>query len=61
MSLVSRLWHENEDMKCWCPACGEFVNVYEEDLNCVLPDFQPEYEAVCPKCSQSFYVSEDYD
>lgn len=48
-------------MKCWCPACGECVDVYEEDLNCVLPDFQPEYEVVCPECGQSFYVSEDYD
>lgn len=61
MSLVSRLWYEDDDMKCWCPACGECVDVYEEDLNCVLPDFQPEYEVVCPECGQSFYVSEDYD
>ena len=61
MSMVSRLWWENDDMKCWCPACGECVDVWEDDFNENLPSGKPEYFLYCPECGQSFYVSEDYD
>ena len=61
MSLVSRLWWENEDMKCWCPSCGECVDVWDEDFWQMLDDGNPEYEVVCPECGQSFYVSENYN
>jgi len=61
MSLVSRLWWENEDMKCWCPLCGECVDVWDEDFWQMLDDGNPEYEVVCPECGQSFYVSKNYN
>ena len=61
MSLVSRLWWENDDMKCWCPSCGECVDVWEDDFLQTLDSGNPEYCVDCPECGQSFYVSEDYD
>ena len=61
MSLVSRLWWENDDMKCWCPACGECVDVWEDEFWQTLDNGKPEYCVDCPECGQSFYVSEDYD
>ena len=50
-----------EDMTCWCPACGEIVEVYEDDLDSVFDDGHPEYWVHCPNCHQGFYVSEDYN
>lgn len=50
-----------EDMTCWCPACGEIVDVEEDDLDSIMDDGHPEYWVRCPYCHQSFYVSEDYN
>lgn len=61
MSLVSRLWYENDNMKCWCPSCGECVDVWEYDFYETLNSGKLEYCVDCPKCGQTFYVSEDYD
>jgi endogenous inhibitor of DNA gyrase (YacG/DUF329 family) len=48
-------------MKCWCPACGECVDVLEDDFWETLSSGKLEYYVDCPECGQSFYVSEDYD
>lgn len=59
MSMTAGL--NKEDMICWCPACGEYVDVDEDDLDSILDDGHPEYWVHCPNCHQDFYVSEDYN
>ena len=59
MSMTAGL--NKEDMTCWCPACGEIVEVYEDDLDSIVDDGHPEYWVHCPHCHQGFYVSEDYN
>jgi Zn finger protein HypA/HybF involved in hydrogenase expression len=59
--MVSRLWFEYEDMKCWCPSCGECIDIFEEDFWENLPSGKSEYCVSCPECGQSFYVAEEYD
>ena len=50
----------NEEMTCWCPACGNIMDVYEDDLVGILPDGEKEYWVCCPECGQSFYTSKSY-
>jgi len=59
MSMTAGL--NAEEMICWCPACGEIVEVYEDDLDSIMDDGHPEYWVRCPNCHQGFYVSEDYN
>ena len=58
MSMVASL--NKDDMTCWCPACGEIVDVEESDFNGYMPDGDKEYYVVCPECHQSFYAAESY-
>ncbi len=58
MSLVSRL--NKDTMECWCPACGERVEVNEDEFCQVLPDGDKEYYVYCSECGQTFYAAESY-
>lgn len=58
MSMTANL--NNEEMTCWCPACGEITDIYEDDLVGILPDGEKEYWVCCPECGQSFYASKSY-
>lgn len=61
MSLVSGLSVDEDDcMWCWCPACGEYVDVDEDEFVGDLDDGNPEYLVYCPECGQSFYASKSY-
>ena len=60
MSLVARLSSANDDAHCSCPACGEIVDVYEDDECGLLPSGEKEYYLECPSCGQSFYASSEY-
>ena len=57
MSMVANL--NEDDMTC-CPACGEYIEVYEDDLDEYDEDGIPEYWVICPECYQSFYASKKY-
>jgi Zn finger protein HypA/HybF involved in hydrogenase expression len=59
MSLVAGL--NKEDMTCWCPACGDIVDVEEDDFEGDYVFEYPEYDVICPHCHQLFYVSEGYN
>lgn len=59
MSLVAGL--NKEDMICWCPACGEIVDVEEDAFEGDYVFEYKEYDVICPHCHQSFYVSEGYN
>ena len=60
MSLVSHLSIDQDgEMHCWCPACGEYCDVWEDEKCAVLPDGNDEYEVTC-SCGQSFYASKSY-
>lgn len=59
MSLVAGL--NKEDMTCWCPACGNIVDVEEDDFEGDYVFEYPEYDVICPYCHQMFYVSEGYN
>lgn len=59
MSMVSNL--NKEEMTCYCPACGELVDVDECDFYCVMDNGDKEYYVECPDCGQSFYAAESYD
>lgn len=59
MSMVANLNREN--MTCWCPACGEIVDVDEGDFNAVMSNSDKEYYLECPNCGQSFYAAESYN
>ena len=50
-----------EDMTCWCPACGDIVDVEEDDFEGDYVFEYPEYDVTCPHCHQLFYVSEGYN
>lgn len=58
MSMTAGL--NTEEMCCWCPACGEIVDIDETDFNQMLDDSNKEYYVECPYCNQSFYASESY-
>ena len=59
MSLTAGL--NKEDMTCWCPACGDIVDVEEDDFEGNYVFEYPEYDVICPRCHQMFYVSEGYN
>lgn len=59
MSMVANL--HKDDMTCWCPACGEIVDVETTDYNGLMDNGDKEYYVVCPDCGQSFYAAESYE
>ena len=59
MSLVAGL--NKEDMTCWCPACGDIVDVEEDDFEGNYVFEYKEYDVICHRCHQMFYVSEGYN
>lgn len=59
MSMVAGL--NKEEMTCWCPACGELVNVNNGEIVEYDESGIPEYWVHCPECHQEFYVSENYN
>jgi len=59
MSMVANL--NKEEMTCWCPACGEIVDVDESDFNQVMDNGDKEYSVYCPFCGQNFYAAESYN
>ena len=59
MSMTAGL--HKEDMTCWCPACGEIVDVDDDEIDVYDEDGIPEYWVRCPYCHQSFYVSDAYN
>lgn len=62
MSMVANLWHDYDgDMCCWCPACGEKVDIDEDDECGKLDDGNKEYFVYCPDCGQGFYASKSYN
>ena len=58
MSMVALL--NKDEMICWCPACGELVDVDESDFNQIMSNGDKEYCVDCPRCGQSFYAAESY-
>ena len=58
MSMVATL--NKDTMECWCPSCGERVDVYESDFVQIMHNGDKEYSAFCPECGQSFYAAESY-
>jgi Zn finger protein HypA/HybF involved in hydrogenase expression len=50
-----------EEMTCWCPSCGELVDVDNDEIVGYDENSIPEYWVYCPECHQSFYVSENYN
>lgn len=62
MSLVAGL-SLDEDGYMWshCPACGEEIDIDEDDFNAVLDDGNNEYLLCCPDCGQMFYASKSYN
>ena len=59
MSMVAGL--NKEEMTCWCPACGELVDVDNDEIDGYDENGIPEYLVYCPECHQGFYVSENYN
>ena len=59
MSMTAVL--HKDDMTCWCPACGEYVYVNEDDIDEYDENGIPEYWVHCLECGQNFYVSEKYN
>ena len=61
MSMTASLSvDQNGDMHCWCPACGAYCDVWEEDEYDTLENGDVEYWLHCPECGQGFYASESY-
>ena len=61
MSMVANLSiNEIGEMHCWCPACGERIEVDETDFCGTLPNGDEEYFLYCPECGQGFYAAESY-
>ena len=59
MSMAANLNKEN--MTCWCPACGEIVDIDDGDFNGMMDNGDKEYYLECPSCGQSFYAAESYN
>ena len=49
-------------MVTYCPACGERIEVYEDDKYDTLPDGTDEYEIWCTNedCQCHFYANVNY-
>jgi hypothetical protein len=65
MSMVAGL-HFDESCDshfAYCPACGEYVYIDEDDFCQNLDDGNPEYYCECdnPECGATFYASESYN
>ena len=50
----------HKDWTCWCPACGEIVDVDKSDFCGMMNNGDKEYFLYCPECGQGFYVAESY-
>ena len=64
MSMVARLFKGgmDDEWQCWCPTCGESVNVdLKNDFNQTLNNGDKEYAVHCSKCGQVFYTAESYN
>ena len=64
MSMVAGLRKDVTDGECycWCPSCGEEldVDISDPDFD-ILDDGNKEWLMYCPECHQGFYVSESYN
>ena len=63
MSCTSNLFKsDNGYMVTYCPACGERIEVYEDDKYDTLPDGTDEYEIWCTNedCQCHFYANVNY-
>lgn len=60
MSMTAYLHKDNDGMYAYCPACGEEIEVYEEDECGEVENGVKEYYVECPECGQSFYASTEY-
>ena len=63
MSCTSNLYESNDGyLVTRCPACGERIEVEEDDKCGILPDGTDEYELRCPNedCGCCFYANENY-
>lgn len=62
--MVAGLWKGAMDNEwhCWCPSCGEELDIDILDNNYnLLEDGNKEWLIYCPECGQGFYVSETYN
>ena len=62
MSMVASIWEDDDGYQyCWCPACGELVEVDDDEECGMLDDGNKEYFVHCCECGQNFYASKGYD